>query len=137
MAAYLVASLLSVWATWYPKDAIEVVTVSLDDRVVTCAHGTRVTTQHTLADAPPLDVIVYPGGAGTRAHIKDGRLLDWVRARAQGGATMTSVCTGSLVYAAAGLLDGRPATSHWASLDKLAELGEGFAVRRTEGFVES
>ena len=77
---------------------------------------------HSLEDAPALDVLIHPGGHGTRRLLRDPDHLDWVRAQREAVALMASVCTGSLVYAAAGLLKGRPATTHWASLNLLSEL---------------
>jgi transcriptional regulator GlxA family with amidase domain len=97
----------------------------------------RVEPDETWATAPPIDVLVYPGGMGTRDQLGDERIRSWVRDVAQRGALMTSVCTGSLVYADAGLLDGRPATTHWASLDQLAALGTGIQVRPEDRFVDS
>ena len=91
---------------------------------------------HSFSDAPPLDVLVYPGGHGTRAQLHDDARLDWLRRQRSEVALMTSVCTGSLVYAAAGLLSHRPATTHWASLDLLAELDPTIDVRRDERFVD-
>jgi transcriptional regulator GlxA family with amidase domain len=73
-------------------------------------------------DAPPLDVLIHPGGPGTRPMLEDTAHLDWVRACREAVPLMASVCTGSLVYAAAGLLTGRRATTHWASLNLLSEL---------------
>lgn len=69
------------------------------------------------------DVVVFPGGVGTRALTSDERVLDWVRGAHAGTRFTTSVCTGSLVLAAAGLLDGLTATTHWAARDELARLG--------------
>ena len=77
---------------------------------------------HSIADAPALDVLIHPGGPGTRPMLHDRGHLDWVRGSATTVPLMTSVCTGSLVYAAAGLLVGRRATTHWASLNLLSEL---------------
>jgi transcriptional regulator GlxA family with amidase domain len=97
----------------------------------------RVLADHTWADAPPIDVLVYPGGLGTRAQLGDEAIRSWVRDVAQRGALMTSVCTGALVFADAGLLDGRPATTHWASLDTLASLGTDIEVRANDRFVDT
>ncbi len=69
------------------------------------------------------DVIVVPGGFGTRALMQDDAMLDWLRAADATSSWTTSVCTGSLVLGAAGLLEGRRATTHWMLLDALAELG--------------
>jgi transcriptional regulator GlxA family with amidase domain len=79
------------------------------------------------------DIIVFPGGVGTRALMHDERVLDWVRTAHETTAFTTSVCTGSLVLGAAGLLDGLTATTHWSVLDRLAELG---ATPTTERVVE-
>jgi transcriptional regulator GlxA family with amidase domain len=64
-------------------------------------------------------------------------VLDWIRGLAGNGALMTSVCTGSLVYAAAGLLDGKPATTHWGSLELLPTLGKEIEVRPDDRFVDT
>jgi putative intracellular protease/amidase len=69
------------------------------------------------------DVIVFPGGQGTRPLMDDERVLDWVRSAHETSRFTTSVCTGSLVLAAAGLLEGLTATTHWGALDVLAEHG--------------
>jgi len=78
----------------------------------------------TFEDLPDPDVIVFPGGVGTRPLQSDERVLDWVRG-AHGSSTTftTSVCTGSLVLGAAGLLDGLTATTHWAGYAELAAWG--------------
>ncbi len=69
------------------------------------------------------DIVVFPGGQGTRALMEDDRVLDWVRSVHETTRFTTSVCTGSLVLAAAGLLDGLTATTHWGALDVLAKYG--------------
>ncbi len=71
------------------------------------------------------DVLVFPGGRGTRALLKDEAVLAWVRAVHETTLWTTSVCTGALVLAAAGLLDGAEATTHWHSRDELEALGAG------------
>lgn len=77
----------------------------------------------TFDDVQHPDVVVFPGGFGTRALMTDSRVLDWVRAAHATSTFTTSVCTGSLVLAAAGLLDGLTATTHWGALDVLADHG--------------
>jgi putative intracellular protease/amidase len=69
------------------------------------------------------DVVVVPGGVGTRSLLTDETLLDWLRSVHAGSRFTTSVCTGSLLLAAAGLLDGLTATTHWGSMAELAKLG--------------
>jgi transcriptional regulator GlxA family with amidase domain len=128
---------LAAWAQGWPDDGVEVFTVAREDGVVTCAKGLRVLPDQTWASAPPLDVLVYPGGAGTRRELADEVVLDWLRGLRAADTLMTSVCTGALVYAAAGLLDGRPATTWWGALDRLGELGDGIEVRPDDRWVDS
>ena len=77
----------------------------------------------TFEELPTPDVVVFPGGFGTRALMTDARVLDWVRTAHASTTFTTSVCTGSLVLAAAGLLQGLSATTHWSVLDVLSEYG--------------
>jgi transcriptional regulator GlxA family with amidase domain len=84
-------------------------------------------------EMPRPDVIVFPGGVGTRPLVRDDRVLGWVRDAHATTTYTTSVCTGSLVLAAAGLLDGLTATTHWACYDELAALG---AVPTSDRVVE-
>jgi len=128
---------LSYWTMKWPDDGWRVFTFSQAGGEVRCAKGLTVRADHSEADRPALDVLLYPGGQGTRSHLHDGARLDWVRGRRDDGTLMTSVCTGSLVYAAAGILAGRPATTHWGSLDLLAELDPSVDVDATARFVDS
>jgi transcriptional regulator GlxA family with amidase domain len=89
-----------------------------------------------VAAAPPLEVFLHPGGRGTRPLLRDPAHLDWVRALRQSVPLMTSVCTGSLVYAAAGLLRGRPATTYWDALDELRALDSSVNVLGHERWVD-
>jgi transcriptional regulator GlxA family with amidase domain len=77
----------------------------------------------TFEEYPKPDIIVFPGGHGTRALMDDQRVLSWVRTAHKTTTFTTSVCTGSLVLAAAGILDGLTATTHWSALDGLSEHG--------------
>jgi transcriptional regulator GlxA family with amidase domain len=128
---------LSAWASGWPDDGVEVFTVADSKDPVRCAKGLRVLADHTWESAPPLDVLVFPGGRGTRAQLGDESVRARLRDLADHGTLMTSVCTGSLVYADAGLLDGRPATTHWGSLDALGQLGNGVEVRPDDRFVDT
>lgn len=78
---------------------------------------------HRLAGCPPLDMICVPGGYGCTAMMADAEILDWLRTQAAGAQLVTSVCTGSLVLAAAGLLKGYRAGCHWAWRDALRRFG--------------
>jgi transcriptional regulator GlxA family with amidase domain len=77
----------------------------------------------SLSEVPSPDILVVPGGFGTRALLEHEPVLEWIRSAHETSSWTTSVCTGSLLLAAAGLLDGAPATTHWLARDTLAELG--------------
>jgi len=83
-----------------------------------------------LGDVPNPEVIVFPGGYGTRALMEDQQILDWLRTAHETSQWTTSVCTGALLLGAAGILDGLEATTHWLLLDKLGELGAKPVSRR-------
>jgi len=128
---------LAAWALQWPDDGVEVITVGPTPQPLRTPDGLRVLADVGWDAAGPLDVLVYPGGIGVRANLEAGdpmhqRLRD-LRA---GGTLLTSVCTGSLVYAAAGLLRDRPATTHHGSLDRLAELDPTVDVRPDDRFVD-
>ncbi|HET9507804.1 MAG TPA: DJ-1/PfpI family protein [Gaiellaceae bacterium] len=127
---------LAAWAQGWPDDGVEIYTVA-DATEVRCAKGLRVLTDHTWETAPTPDLVVWPGGSGTLAQRDDAATLERIRALRDGGALMTSVCTGSLVYAAAGLLRDRPATTWWGRVDTLAELDPTIDVRPDDRFVDS
>ncbi len=127
---------LAHWTQAHPEDGWDVSLVSRIGEPVRCAKGMTIGAQHSYDDLPTLDALVYPGGRGTRAHLQDTAQLDWVRAQRESAPLMTSVCTGSLVYAAAGLLRGRPATTHWSALDLLVELDPSIEARPDDRFVD-
>ena len=127
---------LTGWRHLYPDD-VEVFLVADSTEPVTCAKGMRVLPDRSWDDAGAIDVLVYPGGRGTRAQVGDERIRERIRGLRGAGTLMTSVCTGSLVYADAGLLDGRPATTHWQWLEMLAQLGKDVEPRETDRFVDS
>ena len=127
---------LATWARRWPEDGVDVLTVAETTGPIRCANGLRVLADRTWEQLGEIDVLVYPGGIGTRPQLGREDVRARLRALATAGALMTSVCTGSLVFADAGLLDGRPATTHWASLELLASLGEGIEVRPHERYVD-
>ncbi|MFY9265891.1 MAG: DJ-1/PfpI family protein [Solirubrobacterales bacterium] len=85
--------------------------------------GLGLIAENSYDDVSSADVLVIPGGIGTRELILDKETLEWIQAVDRTSRWTTSVCTGSLLLAAAGLLDGRPATTHWLEFDRLRELG--------------
>jgi len=88
------------------------------------------TADATLQELPDPEVIVVPGGFGTRELMRDESMLGWLRAAHETSVWTTSVCTGSLLLAAAGILDGLEATTHWMALETLAEHGARPVARR-------
>jgi transcriptional regulator GlxA family with amidase domain len=128
---------LAYWARQVAQAEVEVVTVAATLEPIRAAKGMRVIPDHTMHDAGPIDVFVMPGGRGTRALLAaDEPLHVALRAMAERGTLMTSVCTGSLVYAAAGLLRNRPATTYWSSFDELLALDPTIEARPDDRFVD-
>jgi transcriptional regulator GlxA family with amidase domain len=126
---------VAAWTHYFPDDGWSVSTMSFGGGTVTGAKGLTILPHRSVDDAPLLEVLVYPGGWGTRAMLADGSHLDWVRARRRDVSLLATVCTGLLVLAAAGLLSG-PAMTHWASLITLSELDSTIDVRRDVRFVD-
>jgi transcriptional regulator GlxA family with amidase domain len=105
-------------------------TVARTRDVVTAIGGLKVIPHYAWADAPAIDILVIPGGFGTRALLNDDATLAWIREMAARSSQVTSVCTGALLLAKAGLLSGCRATTHWAGLDLLASLDPTIQVQR-------
>jgi transcriptional regulator GlxA family with amidase domain len=99
----------------------DVALVAESKEAVTATGGLRVLPDVTTTACPPLDVLVVPGGWGTRSAIKNERLLQWIGEQGRTVETLTSVCTGAMLLGHAGLLDGRRATTHWRSLPWMRE----------------
>jgi transcriptional regulator GlxA family with amidase domain len=95
----------------------EVRLVAQDAGPIVATGGLRVIPDCTIDDCPPLDILVVPGGWGTRTEIRNTKLLAWIAERGTQVETLTSVCTGSMLLGQAGLLEGRRATTHWRALD--------------------
>lgn len=128
---------LAYWARSVAPPGWDVVTVAPTTEPVRCAKGLRVVPDATLHEAGPLAVFVMPGGIGTRQLLApDEPLHVALRALHRSGTLMTSVCTGALVYAAAGLLRDRPATTHWQNLDLLSSLDPSITLRPDDRFVD-
>jgi transcriptional regulator GlxA family with amidase domain len=91
----------------------------------------------TIADCPPAEILVVPGGYGSRALLADGELLGWVRRRDAEAELTLSVCTGALVLGAAGLLDGLEATTHQGALDELRRWAPAATIRPEARIVDN
>jgi len=101
-----------------------VVIVSQDGKPVRGFLGTSIVADHSFADCPPLDVIVVPGGQGTRTEVDNPQMIDFVREAGANAQYVTSVCTGAFILHRAGFLSGRRATTHWGAIGQLRELGD-------------
>ncbi len=114
----------------------DVLLVAETPDVVVASGGLKVVPDRTPEDCPALDVLVVPGGWGTRREIGNRRLMDWI-ARVGGEVeTLASVCTGSMLLGMAGLLDGRRATTHWKAIPWMRQSLPGVAVVEDEHVVE-
>jgi cyclohexyl-isocyanide hydratase len=105
-------------------------TYGLSERPVRDYHGLLLQPDAVLEDAPQLDVLHVPGGPGQEAQMDNQRLLNWLQQQASGAQCVLSVCTGALLLGAAGLLRGRRATTHWASVDLLPIFGATIVKQR-------
>jgi transcriptional regulator GlxA family with amidase domain len=114
----------------------EVLVIAESSEVVVATGGLKVLPDHRLDDCPPLDVLVVPGGWGTRREMGNARLISWIAGQAQGSAEIASVCTGSLLVGRAGLLDGLRATTHWRVLDDMRNWFPAVKVVEDEHVVE-
>ena len=131
---------LAAWASQHPDDDVQLSTVRWGGSPhdpVRCAKRLRVLADRGQPELGEPDVLLVPGGKGTRALLRDEALAEALRETYERGGYVTSVCTGSLVLAAAGLLDRKPATTHWGSLEQLAAAGQDIEVRADARFVES
>jgi transcriptional regulator GlxA family with amidase domain len=104
-------------------ESCTVFTVSEHGGEVRCAKGLRVIADHGIDTAPYADIILVPGGLGTRREVDNPRLIDYIRSAGSRAEVATSVCTGAFMLERAGLLAGKRATTHWRSLDRLRALG--------------
>ncbi|KJH60795.1 DJ-1/PfpI family protein [Pantoea agglomerans] len=111
------------WEVFARTPGVECHLIWKDLQPVRSDRGLSILPTTTFADCPPLDVICVPGGPGQIALMSDDVTLNFLRQQAEQAKWVTSVCTGSLVLGAAGLLKGYCATSHWSSIDQLALLG--------------
>jgi transcriptional regulator GlxA family with amidase domain len=114
-----------------------VYTVAQSAGPVLARNGLSINPAYTLADCPPPDILLVPGGYGTRRVMKDAGLTAWVAAQAENTRLTLSVCTGALVLAKAGLLDGLEATTHHGAFDELRAAAPGAVVREDRRFVDN
>src|SRR5216684_3262833 len=104
--------------------------VSQSREPIICAKGLSINPHVSFADCPVLDYLLVPGGQGTRQEVNNPVLLEFVANQAKNCKAVLSVCTGSFVLHAAGLLSGKKATTHWGSLGRLRALGDVSVVEQ-------
>jgi transcriptional regulator GlxA family with amidase domain len=115
----------------------DVVVASLNAQPVTTPTGLALVAQALPDPRDPVDTVVLPGGGGVDAARADPEIIGWIRGVAKSARRVVSVCTGAFLAAEAGLLDGRPATTHWAFADRLAREFPSIAVDPEPIFVRS
>lgn len=96
-------------------------TIAEEDRVITCRGGLLVQPHYTIKNAPPLDILLVPGGQGTRRERHNQQLLEWIGQQDRHTELTTSVCTGAFLLAERGLLNQHRATTHWGSVEWMRE----------------
>lgn len=114
-----------------------VVTIAEKAGIVKCRGGLLVEPHYTIDDHPPLDILVVPGGYGTRREVHNARLLDWIAAQDKSTQLTASVCTGAFLLAECGLLDKLPATTHWASIERLRNAYPTIDVRDDARYIDN
>jgi transcriptional regulator GlxA family with amidase domain len=125
--------MLTMWSK-YAEGPKQCLVVAQSPGPVKCAKGLSINPHVSFADCPALDCLLVPGGQGTRKEVGNPVLLDFIEAQAKTCTAVLSVCTGSFLLHAAGLLSGKSATTHWGSLDRLRALGDVHVVE--ERFVQ-
>lgn len=116
---FSVAAALAKAADKEPALTVFTLAERADGQAIRCVGGLRVQPEYSLDHHPPIDLLVVPGGWGTRREIDNTRLIDWIRAQAAQAQLTTSVCTGAFLLGRAGLLEGHKVTTHWGSIERL------------------
>ena len=113
------------------KTALRVYTVAEKPGPLRCAKGLTIVPDHGFADAPPCDVLLVPGGRGSRVEMNNPAMIGWIAERAQHCEWVTSVCTGVFLLIKAGPAAGRQVTTHWRAFGELPKAGD---VTAMEGY---
>lgn len=114
-----------------------VYTVSENGEMITARNGLKVQQDYSIENLPPVDILIIPGGLGARKYeIKNEIVIKWIRQQMKEVKLMTSVCTGALLLAKAGLLEGLKATTHWASIEKFKNEFQNVEVIENVKFVD-
>lgn len=115
--------IITVWSKEFngPKN---VFTISQNSELIQCVHGLKIAADYHFENCPPLDYLLIPGGMGTRTEVNNTDLIQFIAQQARQGCTLVSVCTGTFLLQAAGLLKNRRVTTHWQSLNRLRAFPE-------------
>ena len=103
-------------------------TVSIDKKSLTATGGLKIIADYTFNNFPKIDILIVPGGYGTRTLLNNESLLKWIKAVSSKANITASVCTGSLLLAKAGLLEGKRATTHWGAIEALKSISKDIQV---------
>ena len=103
-------------------------TVSIDTKPLTATGGLKIIADYTFNNFPKIDILIVPGGYGTRTLLNNDSLLKWIKAVSDKANITASVCTGSLLLAKAGLLEGKRATTHWGAIEALKSISKDIQV---------
>jgi transcriptional regulator GlxA family with amidase domain len=120
-----------------PPQPFQVFTVAETLKPVIARNGLSINPSHQLSDCPAPDILLIPGGLGTRREMHNAGLIDWIREQALKTELVLSVCTGALLLAKAGLLDGLEATTHHGAIDLLREVAPRTRVRPEKRFIDN
>jgi transcriptional regulator GlxA family with amidase domain len=115
----------------------EVFTVAKTDELLATTGGLKVTPDYSFVTVPKIDLLVVPGGFGTRPLLEEPDTLDWIAKTCSSAQHVTSVCTGALILAKLDLLKNQHATTHWGALDSLADMDPTITVERNKRVVKT
>jgi len=106
----------------------KVFTVSVNDKTIKATGGLKVISDYTFLNSPKIDILIIPGGYGTRPLLNNEDVLNWIKSISNDSEITSSVCTGALLLAKAGLLDGKRATTHWGAIGALKSINKNIQV---------
>lgn len=103
-------------------------TIAMEESLIVATGGLKITPDFSIHNSPKIDILVIPGGYGTRPLLNNEDLLNWIKIKSQEVEILSSICTGSLLLAKAGILDGKRATTHWGAIDALKSISNSINV---------